>query len=546
MPELQHMDVAVANRFISSLSKSLQALCHGCMEFDSGIEIVGYINVNIDSGSKVDYVLNEKVLKSTTNSMTFVSNSFLAKKDQPKQTRDGACSPVSDTGSQNQYPSRFRGSFHGSTSFSQSYVLRGSQKRSVGMERDWRSPKKLRGARHQYPSAHESSSSSTAGLPFSPLPSVDGNFKSPLNQSTELTSDDGQINIKKEILDSDNKSEFPNDQDQLEQNQDLSSIKRDPDASMLGDNEPPSSDEPSDTTNKEFKGTFLRPSTSADHQLEEGSSDVNSPTAEKQSSSLSKSSEASASVKQRVSSTSPVDDSALSEDAPVENIASGSEVPEYDEAGEEGAYDQSGYSDPGEGSSDAGQFEVIEIDDEDEDVQAMFAESRAKYTTTQNNHPGSMRATSSRTLYPHSGDESSTYETFPCSDSLDLPNILQCPHCSETFLENSALKAHLSQYHGQNMPYTCSLCGKGYYSASGLYRHIRVHKGKMIMCPVCDSKFTQSSTLKRHLIRSHGLIPCIYCKLILRLGTEYNQHIHLCCKAVQKDVSSLDTSLSLS
>ena len=95
------IDIDVANRFISSLSKSLQALCHGCMEFDSGIEIVGYINVNIDHGSKVDYVLNEKVQKGHNNSMTFVSNSFLAKKDLLKQSRDSTCSPVQDL----QFPS---------------------------------------------------------------------------------------------------------------------------------------------------------------------------------------------------------------------------------------------------------------------------------------------------------------------------------------------------------------------------------------------------------------------------------------------------------
>ena len=90
------LDVTIANKFMSSLSKSLQALCHGCMEFDSGIEIIGYINVNIDSASKVDYVLNERVHKSTGNSIQFVSNSFVAKKDQPKTIKGRTRSPVRD------------------------------------------------------------------------------------------------------------------------------------------------------------------------------------------------------------------------------------------------------------------------------------------------------------------------------------------------------------------------------------------------------------------------------------------------------------------
>ena len=85
---------AAAVQFITSLSKSVQALCHGCMEFDTGIEIVGHININIDSYTKADYVLNEKVEKSTNNSVTFFSNSFLAKKDDPRQTSEKSCSPI--------------------------------------------------------------------------------------------------------------------------------------------------------------------------------------------------------------------------------------------------------------------------------------------------------------------------------------------------------------------------------------------------------------------------------------------------------------------
>ena len=91
------LDSTVANRFISSLSKSLQALCHGCMDFESGIEIVGYINVNVDCGNKIDYVLNEKVNRSVDNAMTFVSNSFLAQKNPIKQYRDQSCSPVQES-----------------------------------------------------------------------------------------------------------------------------------------------------------------------------------------------------------------------------------------------------------------------------------------------------------------------------------------------------------------------------------------------------------------------------------------------------------------
>jgi len=114
------------NKFISSLSKSLQALCHGCIDFSNEIEIVGFINVSIDQGGqKVDYVLNEKVEKSANSVMIFESNSFLAKKEQPKKTRDGYCSPVKELANINQqsFSYQHHGNSDGNSSHNSTVLL---------------------------------------------------------------------------------------------------------------------------------------------------------------------------------------------------------------------------------------------------------------------------------------------------------------------------------------------------------------------------------------------------------------------------------------
>ncbi|CAG5130659.1 unnamed protein product, partial [Candidula unifasciata] len=67
-----------SSKFISALVKALQTLCHGYIEFNDGIEIIGHIYLNIDSGSSFDYVVKEKLCKSTENSTVFVSKSFQA------------------------------------------------------------------------------------------------------------------------------------------------------------------------------------------------------------------------------------------------------------------------------------------------------------------------------------------------------------------------------------------------------------------------------------------------------------------------------------
>ncbi|XP_059151168.1 zinc finger protein 652-A-like isoform X5 [Physella acuta] len=522
MPEIQPMDVAVANRFITSLSKSLQALCHGCMDFDSGIEIIGYINVNIDSGSKVDYVLNEKVLKSTTNSMTFVSNSFLAKKEQNKHTRDGACSPVAELASPPPFQSRLRGTFHGSlprssVPFHQSYGIRGSQKRTAAMDRDWRiSPKKHKGRPPFSSSLNEQSSTIQS--------SADANFKTPL--SSETISGDGEVNIKKEVMESEGET-VTFDSDQLNQNEEksnsesLSAIKTDPDASGFTDGEAPASDDAIGDNQSDFKGTFLQPS----------SEEFASEQTEKQSGIQSEAS-TSDSFKHKSGHLSGSSADAH-DDTAGENIASGSDMPaDYDETGEEGAYPQSVYSDAGEGSSDTGQFEVIEIDDEDEDVQAMFAESQFNTSLSQgdlfdrdlNTHTRTQvnqRASYSGSPAPHKLSLCSTFPQAPSAATRE------CEYChQEVYISN--YKRHISLEHGHMLPFCCSLCGKGCLSDASLRFHLQAHAGRLFSCKHCTMKFKLKHHLKAHLNRIHNLILCAKCLSTFDDVQLYNRHLAMC------------------
>ncbi|XP_059151173.1 zinc finger protein 652-A-like isoform X9 [Physella acuta] len=526
MPEIQPMDVAVANRFITSLSKSLQALCHGCMDFDSGIEIIGYINVNIDSGSKVDYVLNEKVLKSTTNSMTFVSNSFLAKKEQNKHTRDGACSPVAELASPPPFQSRLRGTFHGSlprssVPFHQSYGIRGSQKRTAAMDRDWRiSPKKHKGRPPFSSSLNEQSSTIQS--------SADANFKTPL--SSETISGDGEVNIKKEVMESEGET-VTFDSDQLNQNEEksnsesLSAIKTDPDASGFTDGEAPASDDAIGDNQSDFKGTFLQPS----------SEEFASEQTEKQSGIQSEAS-TSDSFKHKSGHLSGSSADAH-DDTAGENIASGSDMPaDYDETGEEGAYPQSVYSDAGEGSSDTGQFEVIEIDDEDEDVQAMFAESRhiqPVYNYKNRTFPSSSSLDSvlpSRSNRTNEMANIQTQDQFSNAYPSERWNSLTCQICSEVSASRFLLQKHMSTLHSSEMPFSCPLCNKGFFTQSGLNRHVEDHDSKRIPCTYCSLQFKRKQYLVHHLKTVHKLFPCLYCLLMFNSKEELNYHVLNCGK----------------
>lgn len=81
----QTMDFESSSKFISSLAKFLQSLCNGYVEFNTGVEVIGHIYLSVDTGKKIDYILNEKVCKTDENSVTFISNSFHAQPaEKPK------------------------------------------------------------------------------------------------------------------------------------------------------------------------------------------------------------------------------------------------------------------------------------------------------------------------------------------------------------------------------------------------------------------------------------------------------------------------------
>ncbi|XP_035827234.1 uncharacterized protein LOC101862600 isoform X25 [Aplysia californica] len=508
MPELP-LDVAVANRFISSLSKSLQALCHGCMDFDSGIEIVGYINVNIDCGSKVDYVLNEKVLKSTTNSMTFVSNSFLAKKDQPKQTRDGSCSPVAELQVQS-FPSSSRhrgahpypGALHHRSAFpySQTHALRGAQKRAwSGMERDWRaSPRKhSRGGRGSYPLPHEqpyggsSSHTSSFETQSSQVPSTsDSSFLQP-----EIPVSNSGVNIKKELFDSEDQSgagqseagvagesEGGNGDSSLDSKL---NIKADPDAVPESEGDPSAG--PSEDANTDLKDTFLQQSGEDAEQPEPGDS-AQDAEGEFPSFDMAQS-ESAADNGQTMSE----DTTAGAEQTDDNVTAENSEAPaEYDEAGDDMSYPQSSYAEQGEGSGDGGQFEVIEIDDEDEDVQAMFGDARGE------------------------GSSLTGQQHFPVQGKSRAIQIDRVTSGSQPSV----------QYLIQSSGYASSRMDGHEILPSGFASHSLFPDEHS--CYVCDAKFKHKKNIKRHLETSHGLKQCRYCLALFKKGEEFDSHVLRC------------------
>lgn len=97
---MEKLDDESAAKFINALIKSVQTLCHGYLDFHSGIEIIGHINLSVDKGCSLHYILEEKVCKNEENSTLFISNSFYAQNQKSDSKAKGKDSQGVQEGNQ--------------------------------------------------------------------------------------------------------------------------------------------------------------------------------------------------------------------------------------------------------------------------------------------------------------------------------------------------------------------------------------------------------------------------------------------------------------
>ncbi|KAL7978887.1 hypothetical protein Chor_013376 [Crotalus horridus] len=79
----------------------------------------------------------------------------------------------------------------------------------------------------------------------------------------------------------------------------------------------------------------------------------------------------------------------------------------------------------------------------------------------------------------------------------------KCSMCDYASVEVSKLKRHIRSHTGER-PFQCSLCSYASRDTYKLKRHMRTHSGeKPYECYICHARFTQSGTMKMHILQKH-------------------------------------------
>lgn len=81
----------------------------------------------------------------------------------------------------------------------------------------------------------------------------------------------------------------------------------------------------------------------------------------------------------------------------------------------------------------------------------------------------------------------------------------QCDKCPFKTYARKGLEAHTRRHTGER-PFKCELCDLSCYTQGELKIHMRKHtKEKNYSCPVCEVRFIHSSSVNKHMLKSHGI-----------------------------------------
>ena len=82
-----------------------------------------------------------------------------------------------------------------------------------------------------------------------------------------------------------------------------------------------------------------------------------------------------------------------------------------------------------------------------------------------------------------------------------------CPICTKTLVDNSNLKRHLRDVHGnQEKNFECSICSLKWTKIYQLNNHMKIHSGQVFKCTFdgCESKSNTQYGLNHHMKKFHG------------------------------------------
>ncbi|XP_076464993.1 uncharacterized protein LOC143296877 isoform X3 [Babylonia areolata] len=486
-----------AAKFINALIKSVQTLCHGYLDFQNGVEIIGHINLSVDKGNSLDYILKEKVCKNAENSTLFISNSFHAE-PKPEQEVSGKTSQSGNQLTQNsESPDTAESGRVSSAICSISTALTESRERSRR-----NSGAKDSGSSHSQPNAVKRKASEEESSEFRPAKiSYHDNFSHVTSESSHPQGSSSPVDSKESLLalrtaDTDmSETVLPQTasvrSDGLDIGVNLAGSVLEP---VEGQNNPDLQDR-EDDSDGDLEVTFIK------EEYVEGEG----PSCDFESQQFARG------PQQRASDGLP--DPSIFSLGPQSSSASSTYVPSA--AGPQfpvGTSSSTSQPQPGPSGMRGSVWSQPKLTDT---LQSMPSLSQRPVVS----HEGeifledgvtlsaacSPSAGVNPRLVKQGGGGGGAGDDLAASQFQSPPDrpLLCCEFCDATFATAGGLKKHTNSIHFKKYAFHCGICGRGIHEIERYKDHMNMHFNvKAHKCPFCLRQFTFRSDVRRHIQQS--------------------------------------------
>ncbi|XP_076465066.1 uncharacterized protein LOC143296877 isoform X11 [Babylonia areolata] len=477
-----------AAKFINALIKSVQTLCHGYLDFQNGVEIIGHINLSVDKGNSLDYILKEKVCKNAENSTLFISNSFHAE-PKPEQEVSGKTSQSGNQLTQNsESPDTAESGRVSSAICSISTALTESRERSRR-----NSGAKDSGSSHSQPNAVKRKASEEESSEFRPAKiSYHDNFSHVTSESSHPQGSSSPVDSKESLLalrtaDTDmSETVLPQTasvrSDGLDIGVNLAGSVLEP---VEGQNNPDLQDR-EDDSDGDLEVTFIK------EEYVEGEG----PSCDFESQQFARG------PQQRASDGLP--DPSIFSLGPQSSSASSTYVPSA--AGPQfpvGTSSSTSQPQPGpSGMRGLSWYPTTSPNTERHPPRSVDSQPSGLPQSPNHTPPAAHLLSQARALGSGSSCDASLASNL--RNLFPPAKILLCEYCNASFASASGLDRHKKLLHLNRLPHTCPVCGKGFTEKDHFEGHMNRHNNvKAYQCSQCSRQFTYKTSLRRHVRHRH-------------------------------------------
>ena len=100
----------------------------------------------------------------------------------------------------------------------------------------------------------------------------------------------------------------------------------------------------------------------------------------------------------------------------------------------------------------------------------------------------------------------------------------ECCHCHKVMGNKSKLLTH-HRSHTKELPYQCQLCDKRFAENSTLRKHTATHGKRNFQCSVCSKAFVRKDYLAKHELIHRQTYKCSQCRFVCHDRSEIETHV---------------------